>query len=111
MLRNYVKIAWRSLWKNRLFSALAITGMGMALAAVALMGLYIAHELSYDRFHTNASRIVRVVHYASWSGGNLRLAPTSAPYAGALKSDYPEVEKTVRIYPEGGGGFGIKTRK
>ncbi len=103
MLHNYLKIALRNLRKNRLFSALNIVGMGIAMAAVALMGLYIAHELSYDRFHTKASRIVRVVHYASWPGGNLQLAPTSAPYAGALKSDYPEVEKTVRVYPEGGG--------
>lgn len=111
MLRNYVKIALRNLRNNRLFSTLNIVGMGVAMAAVALMGLYIAHELSYDRFHAHADRIVRVVHYASWPGGNLQLAPTSAPYAAALKSDYPEVEKTVRVYPEGGGVIRYKDKK
>ena len=59
MLRNYLKIALRNLWKNRLFSTLNIVGMGIGMAAVALMGLYIAHELSYDRFHARADRIVR----------------------------------------------------
>lgn len=111
MLRNYLKIALRNLWKNRLFSALNIVGMGVGLAAVGLMGLYIAHEYSYDRFHTNADRIVRVVHYASWPGGNLKLAPTSAPYAGALKNEFPEIEKTVRIHPEGGGVISFKDKK
>ncbi|MFD2571029.1 ABC transporter permease [Spirosoma soli] len=111
MIRNYLKIALRNLWKNRLFSTLNIVGMGVGMAAVGLMGLYIAHELSYDRFHTNADRIVRVAHYASWPGGNLKLAPTSAPYADALKSDYPEIEKTVRIQPEGGGIITYKDKK
>jgi len=110
MLSSYIKIAFRSLWKNRLFSALNIIGLGVGMAAVGLMSLYIIHELSYDRFHANADRIVRVVHYASWPGGNLQLAPTSAPYAAALTNDYPEIEKTVRIQPEGGGQITYKDK-
>jgi len=73
MIQNYLKIALRNLWKNRLFSSLNIVGMGIGMAAVGLMSLYIIHELSYDRFHAHADRIVRVVHYASWPGGNLQL--------------------------------------
>ncbi|WP_020606313.1 ABC transporter permease [Spirosoma spitsbergense] len=111
MLTNYLKIAFRNLWKNRLFSSLNIVGMGIGMTAVALMGLYIAHELSYDRFHANADRIVRVVQYATWPGGNLQLAPTSAPFAAALKSDYPEVEKTVRFSTEGGGIITYRDKK
>ncbi|MBN8823306.1 MULTISPECIES: ABC transporter permease [unclassified Spirosoma] len=111
MIRNYLKIALRNLWKNRLFSSLNVMGMGIGLAAVGLMSLYIIHELSYDRFHTNADRIVRVVHYANWPGGNLQLAPTSAPFADALKAEYPDIEKTVRIHPEGGGQITYKDKK
>ncbi|MBO0948225.1 ABC transporter permease [Fibrella forsythiae] len=111
MLQNYIKIALRNLWKHRRFSALNIVGMGVGIAAVGLMSLYIIHELSYDRFHTNADRIVRVVHYANWPGGSLQLAPTSAPYAAALKNDYPEVENVVRIQPEGGGQITYKDKK
>ncbi|MBC3791818.1 ABC transporter permease [Spirosoma utsteinense] len=111
MIQNYLKIAFRNLWKNRLFSTLNSVGMGVGIAAVGLMGLYVGHELSYDRFHTNADRIFRVVHYASWSGGNLQLAPTSAPFAAALKTDYPEIEKTVRFQPEGGGIITYKDKR
>ncbi|MCX6214276.1 ABC transporter permease [Spirosoma sp.] len=111
MLRNYLKIAFRNLWKNRLFSALNIVGMGVGIAAVGLMVLYVWHELSYDRFHTKANRIFRVVQYAQWAGGNLKLAPTSAPFADALKKDYPEIEKTVRLNPEGGGLIAYKDKK
>ncbi|GAB3990881.1 ABC transporter permease [Spirosoma daeguense] len=103
MLRNHIKITVRTFWKNKLFSGLNVIGLGIGMAAVWLMVLYVLDETSYDRFHANADRIVRVVHYAQWPGGNLKLAPTSAPYAAALKADYPEVEKTVRLNPEGGG--------
>lgn len=111
MLTNYVKIAVRNLWKNRLFSALNMVGMGIGMAAVGLMALYVWHELSFDRFHTQADRIFRVVQYAQWAGGNLRLAPTSAPFAHALKTDYPEIAKTVRINPEGGGLITYRDKK
>ncbi len=111
MFRNYLKIAWRNLHRNRLFSALNIVGMGVGMAAVGLMSLYIANELSYDRFHANADRIVRVVHYANWAGGDLKLVPTSAPFADALKNDYAEIEKTVRISPEGGGLVTYRDKK
>ncbi|GAB3771961.1 ABC transporter permease [Spirosoma horti] len=111
MFRSYLKIAFRNLWKNRLFSALNIVGMGVGIAAVGLMVLYVWHELSYDRFNANADRVFRVVQHAQWAGGNLQLAPTSAPFAGALKSDYPEIEKTVRLYPEGGGTITYRDKK
>ncbi|GAB2586817.1 ABC transporter permease [Spirosoma areae] len=111
MLRNYLKITLRTFWKNKLFSGLNVAGLGIGMAAVWLMALYVADELSYDRFHTNADRIVRVVHYAQWPGGNLKLAPTSAPYGPALKNDYPDVEKAVRISTEGGGELTYKDKK
>lgn len=111
MLRNYLKITIRSLWKNKLFSGLNVVGLGVGMAAVWLMVLYVVDELSYDRFHTKADRIVRVVHYAQWPSGSLKLAPTSAPYAAALKNDYPEIEKTVRIQPEGGGVMSVNDKK
>jgi putative ABC transport system permease protein len=111
MLRNYLKITIRTFWKNKLFSGLNVFGLGVGMAAVWLMVLYVVNELSYDRFHTNADRIVRVVQYAQWEGGDLKLAPTSAPFAPALKTDYPDVEKTVRFNPEGGGLITFSDKK
>ncbi|WP_421827261.1 ABC transporter permease [Larkinella sp.] len=111
MLHNYLKITIRTFWKNKLFSGLNVVGLGVGMAAVGLMALYVLDEWSYDRFHTQADRIVRVVHYAQWPGGNLKLAPTSAPFGPALKNEYPEVEKAVRFSTEGGGQITFNDKK
>lgn len=103
MLFNYLKISIRNFRKQRLFSGLNILGLGIGIAAVWLMVLYVADELSYDRFHAKADRIFRVTQEAEWATGGFKLAPTSAPFAQALQNEYPEIEKTVRISAEGGG--------
>ncbi|MGG7663059.1 ABC transporter permease [Dyadobacter sp. BHUBP1] len=103
MLFNYLKISIRNFRKQRLFSGLNILGLGIGIAAVWLMVLYVADELSYDRFHAKADRIYRVTQEAEWETGSFKLAPTSAPFAPALQNEYPEIEKTVRISAEGGG--------
>lgn len=103
MLFNYLKISIRNFRNQRLFSGLNILGLGIGIAAVWLMVLYVADELSYDRFHTKADRVFRVTQEAEWATGSFKLASTSAPFAQALQNDYPEIEKTVRINAEGGG--------
>jgi putative ABC transport system permease protein len=110
MLLNYLKISLRNFLNHRLFSGLNIVGLAIGMAAVWLMVLYVADELSYDRFHDKSDRIFRVVHEAKWPTGSFKLAPTSAPYAPALQNDYPEIEKTVRIHPEGGGKIAFKEK-
>ncbi|SDE99391.1 putative ABC transport system permease protein [Dyadobacter soli] len=103
MLFNYLKISIRNFRKQRLFSALNILGLGIGIAAVWLMVLYVADELSYDRFHTKADRIYRVTQQSEWATGSFNLASTSAPFSPALQNEYPEIEKAVRISAEGGG--------
>src|SRR5882757_7069092 len=103
MLRNYFIIAFRNLKKHKVFSLVNIVGLAVGLAVFWLMALYIADELSFDRWEIDADRIYRVVHSAEWPGGKFKLAPTSAPFAPALKRDYPEIEEAARIDPEGGG--------
>ncbi|MBC8152734.1 MAG: ABC transporter permease [Bacteroidetes bacterium] len=103
MLRNHLKIAFRNLWKNRVYSTINIVGLAVGLSACLLITLYVADELSYDRYHERADRIHRLVHHMTWGGRELNLAITSAPYAPALKQTYPEVEQAVRVLYEGGG--------
>ena len=111
MFRNYVKIALRSLWKNRVYSGINVLGLAVGLATCLLIGLYVADELSYDRHHERADRIFRVVQRAQWEGNDMNVATTSAPFANALKQTYPEVEQAVRIVPEGGGVVQFGTTK
>ncbi|AMR34612.1 hypothetical protein A0256_18550 [Mucilaginibacter sp. PAMC 26640] len=111
MLSNYFKIAWRNLKKHKAFSFINIFGLAVGIAAFWLITLYVTDEWSYDRYNTKADRIFRVVQHGSWNGGKFDLAVTSAPYAPALKADFPQVEETARIDAEGGGKitFGDKT--
>ncbi|OOQ62291.1 ABC transporter permease [Mucilaginibacter pedocola] len=107
MLRNYFKIAWRNLQKHKAFSFINIFGLAVGIAAFWLIALYVTDELSYDRYNTKADRIFRVAQHATWSSGKYDFAITSAPYAAALKADFPQVEETARIDAEGGGKITI----
>lgn len=103
MIRNYFKIAWRNLNKHKIFSLINIFGLAVGIAVFSIIALYVADELSFDQFNVKADRIFRVVQHGTWNGGRFDLAPTSAPYAAAMKADYPEVEDAVRVNAEGGG--------
>ncbi len=103
MLSNYFKVALRNLFRSKIYSLINISGMAIGLAAFWLIALYVADELSFDRYHENASRIYRVAHHARWQGGDMHLAATSAPFANALKTEFPEIQQATRILREGGG--------
>ena len=111
MFKNYFKTAFRNLLRHKGYAAINIAGLATGLAAFWMIALYVADELSYDRFNANADRIVRVVQHASWDGGNLNIALTSPPFAPALKAAYPEIEEAVRIDPEGGGVITYEDKK
>jgi putative ABC transport system permease protein len=61
MIKNYLKIAFRNLWRHRAFSFINIMGLSVGMAACFLIFLYIQFELGYDTFHNKADRIYRVV--------------------------------------------------
>ena len=103
MFKNHLITALRTIRRNKIFSGINILGLALGLAAFWLIVLYIADELSYDRYNANAERIVRVVQHSRWSDNDLHLALTSAPFAPALKTAFPEIEDAVRINTEGGG--------
>lgn len=103
MIYNYFKTAWRNLKRNRLYAAINIFGMAIGIAAFWMIALYVSDEFSYDKSFANSDRLYRVVQHASWEGGQLNIVPTSAPFAPAIKSEFPEVEETTRIDIEGGG--------
>ncbi len=111
MIKNYFIVAFRNLKRNKLFSIINIGGLSIGLAAFWMITLYVANEMSYDKFHVNAGRIYRVVQHASWNGGSFHLAVTPAPMAAAMKNDYPEIEATVRLDAEGGGTIFYKEQR
>ena len=102
MLNNYLKIAFRNLWKNKGYSAINILGLAAGLATCLLIILYVSDELSYDKFHEKADRIYRVDSDIKFGGTDMKLAVCSDPMGATLKKDYPQVEQFTRIYASEG---------
>src|SRR5689334_24962899 len=101
MLRNVVKIAWRQLRKNKLYSFVNITGLTVGIASCLLIGIYIVYELSYDQFHQNAQRIVRVTMDYNAGDASTKVAVTGTKVGPQFKRTFPEVEEFTRTmkYP------------
>ena len=98
MLRNYLIIAGRTLRRNAPYAAINIAGLTLGVACCVLLALFVHNEWTYDRFHANADRIMRVNRIAPTpSGDRVTQASTPAPLAPALASSVPEVERTVRL--------------
>src|SRR5262245_12020413 len=68
MFKNYLKVALRSIRKNKLYSFVNIIGLTTGITGCILIGLYVWNELSYDKFHSNADRIARVTMEYSSAG-------------------------------------------
>ncbi len=97
MLKTYLKIAWRSLKKNRLVSAINILGMAIGIGTCLVISLYVFDELSYDRYAENSDRIYRVNLQAKLGDEALNEASVMAPVAETFVSEIAEVENATRI--------------
>ncbi|MBW7838794.1 MAG: ABC transporter permease [Chitinophagaceae bacterium] len=102
MFKNYFKIAFRNLWKNKGFTFINIAGLAIGLSCFILIALYVTNELDYDRFYPNAERIYRVDADIKFGGNLLNLTVSSDPMGPTLKKDYPQVEDYTRIYASEG---------
>ncbi|QNF32854.1 ABC transporter permease [Adhaeribacter swui] len=97
MLKNYFKIAWRSLTKQKMYAAIKVGGFALGIAACFLISLYIRDELRYDRHVPHAERIYRVAIDFNNQGEIIKSVHFQAPFAKALKADFPEIEKAGRL--------------
>ncbi len=79
MLSNYIKIAWRNLLRNKVFSFINITGLALGMATcLTNQSVRVPDELSFDRFHDKADRIVRVTFRANMNGNEINEAHRDA---------------------------------
>jgi putative ABC transport system permease protein len=97
MFRNYLKVAIRSLAKSKLYSFINVTGLSVGIASCILIFLYVQDELSYDRYHERSDRIFRLTEMLHLPKEDRPQAVTSPPMGPAVKQNFPEVEKFVRI--------------
>ena len=97
MIKTYFKQFKRNFAANKTYFLLNIIGLSAGLTCFAFIFLWVADEISYDKFNDNYGRIVRLVSKTKTETGVVESAVSSAPMAQALKHDYPEVENTVRF--------------
>jgi putative ABC transport system permease protein len=105
MIRNYLKIAWRNLLKNKLYSFINIFGLAIGLTCFLLISLYVLEELSYDRYFKDTERIYRVNSDIKFGGADQRMAVSSDPFGATLKKDYAEAEQYTRLYTNNSSRF------
>ncbi|MCB9036678.1 MAG: ABC transporter permease [Lewinellaceae bacterium] len=99
MLVNYLKIAFRNLNKQRLFSGINILGLGLGFYCFLLLGIYISSEKNYDRSH---GRVFRLLQHIQESEGGERTVATTGPQVGLMAAEqFPEVERVTQILPLG----------
>lgn len=91
MFKNYIKIAFANLWKNKVYSSISILSLTIGLAVSVLLLFYVLHEWSFDRYHTKADQIYRLCQEQH---------PYQAPGTAALLTEkIPAIKSFARILP------------
>jgi putative ABC transport system permease protein len=99
MLWNYIKIAWRNLVGQKLYSLINISGLAAGLAVCMTIMVYVAHETSYDRFHRDAGRIFEPYATLKMSGNVVNMQKFSYVSGPLIKQSQPTVEASMRTLP------------
>ncbi|MFY0593549.1 FtsX-like permease family protein [Roseivirga sp.] len=98
MTRNYFKISFRNLVKNKTYTFINLAGMSLAFAFALAIFAFVSHELSYDRYHTNADRVFRVTQrFQNNDGYDIHWARVNLPYINELAEEAPEIKSLVRF--------------
>jgi putative ABC transport system permease protein len=101
MFKKYLILTLRSIWHNKVYTFINVAGFAIGISACILIMLWIKDELGFDRFHSNAQRIYRVL-----AGDNEKVQPrTPHPLAQQMVQDFPEVKKAVTMSPLWGPGL------
>jgi putative ABC transport system permease protein len=101
MLKSYIIIALRHLFRNKVSSLISVAGLAIGFACVMWIALYIKAELAYDSFVQDANRVYRVNMDGKMGDNEFYAGYTPPPAGEALKTNFPEVESYTRIYRPG----------
>jgi putative ABC transport system permease protein len=101
MIKNYFKIAWRTLFQNKLYTLLNVAGLSFGITCFLLIGLYLFDELTFDQQHSKADRIYRIIEHKNVKGEQSTVAAAGYKLAEESKKAIAEVENTTRIQRTG----------
>ncbi|MGX1927961.1 ABC transporter permease [Flagellimonas sp. 2504JD4-2] len=102
MIKNHIKIAWRNLLKNKIYSFINIGGLAIGITACFMILQYVVFELSYDQFHVNKDQIYRI-QQDRYDNGKLSTQWAGGAYAvgNSFSEQIPEIENYVKVIPSG----------
>jgi putative ABC transport system permease protein len=98
MIFNYIKIAWRNLTKQKLYSAINISGLAVGLAVCMMIMMYVTHEMSYDGFHQNVKNIFMLTEQMNMQGQQINIERMSYATGTIISQRVPGVNGCTRIY-------------
>jgi putative ABC transport system permease protein len=98
MIKNYFKIAWRNIWKNKVFSSINIVGLAVGMAAFMLIMLFVSYEKSFDNFQTGNIYRLNEVQTVGSQGATQKVALSMFPMGQTLKNEFPEIKNFTRIH-------------
>ncbi|MDB5209510.1 MAG: transporter permease, partial [Sediminibacterium sp.] len=98
MISNYLKIAWRNMFRKKANSIINIAGLSIGIACVILITLFVQDEQKYDKFFTKADRICQVNVYNNMGGEESYGSNTPPPVGDALQRNFPEIKAYTRFY-------------
>ncbi|MBB6109378.1 ABC transporter permease [Mucilaginibacter lappiensis] len=105
MIKNYLKIAWRNMVGNKVYSAINILGLAAGMAVALLIALWVNNEYSYDKFLPDSNRSYQVRRNFNSNGETLTFSSTSLKLADALRTTIPEIEYVAES--DGGSSHGL----
>ncbi|GAB2790382.1 ABC transporter permease [Rhabdobacter roseus] len=97
MIKNYLKIALRTLWKSKGYTALHVVGLSVAFCVSILLLLTAYFQLSFDRFHQDADRIYQTYFFSNNPDKPSKGSSMPFPLTPALKAEFPEIEAAARV--------------
>src|ERR1700761_4774612 len=96
MIKNYLKVAWRNLLKNKAHTFINVAGLSIGMSVALLIGLWVWDELSYDKYHRNYDRIVQVMQHQTFNGEVGTQKSITLPLGAALRQYYTGTDKDFK---------------
>ncbi|MCP9765913.1 ABC transporter permease [Lacihabitans soyangensis] len=110
MIKNYFKIAWRNLLKNRVFSLINVIGLAVSMSVCLLILAIIADQKSYDQFHTNKNRVYRILSTGKNNNDMSDMASTAIPLSEELRKNFTGIESSATLVTDIGGDIFYKEK-
>src|SRR5580658_3699402 len=96
MLRNYIKIAWRNLWKNKSYTLINMIGLSSGIACAILIFTLVSYQFSFDSFHPASDRVFRIVTEFHYDATEYQPG-VPQPLGKAFRNDFSFIEKSARV--------------